>query len=196
MPNTDALTQQLDSNTQAPFVVLTSSFLFNLSLQAVAEYPANMITPMMPVAAIQDSLLAAQSFANSTARNIVYCAAQSAAYRVWHDHFLYSFTPKMYTFHRNYETVAQGCFTNSLEKDYYHNVPASMNGSLLNLRPTANKHIIKHLTAATIDAFTKYSPFADRLGRSMRKMRLQKDHVKDGVDSSFNLLTIVDTRQC
>jgi hypothetical protein len=120
--------------------------------------------PMMPVAAIQDSLLAAQSFVTGTAHDIVYSAAQSSAYQVWHNHFLYSFTPKMYTFYCNYETVAQGCFTNSPKKAYYHNVPASMNGSLLNLCPTANKHIIKHLTAETIDAFTKNSPFTDCLG--------------------------------
>ena len=145
---------------------------------------------MVPVAAVKDSLLDSHNFVNSTARDIVYCAAQSAAYRVWRDRFLYSFTKKMYTYYRNYETVAQRCFTNSPEKAYYHNVPASMNGLLLTLHPTANKHIIKRITTATIDAFTKASPFADCLGRSMREMRLQQEHIKNGVDSSFNLLNI------
>jgi hypothetical protein len=98
----------------------------------------------------------------------------------------------MYTFYRNYETMAQGCFTNSLEKEYYHNIPASMNGSLLTLCPTANKHIIKHLTPATIDAFTINSPFADCLGQSMCEMCLQQEYVKDGVNSSFNLLNIAE----
>jgi hypothetical protein len=108
--------QQPDNNTEAPFQVLTSSVLFSLFLQAVAEHQADMVTPVMPIAAVQDSLLAGQSFVHSTARDIVFCAAQSAAYLVWCDHFLYSFTPKMYTFYCNYETVAQGCFTNLLEK--------------------------------------------------------------------------------
>ena len=118
----------------------------------------------MPAAAVTDSLRDKDNFVNNTARDIIYCAAQSAAYRVWRDRFLYSFTKKMYSYYRNYETVAQRCFTNSPEKEYYHNVPASMNGSLLTLRPTANKHIITRLTPATIDAFTKDSPFADCLG--------------------------------
>jgi hypothetical protein len=51
----NTLTQQLDSNTQAPFQALTSSILFNLFLQTAAEYPADMLTPMMPVAAVQAS---------------------------------------------------------------------------------------------------------------------------------------------
>jgi hypothetical protein len=63
---------------------------------------------------------------------------------------------------------------------------------LLALCPTANTHIIKCLTPATIDAFTKNSPFPDRLGKSMCEMRLQQEHVKCGVDSSFNLLSIVE----
>jgi hypothetical protein len=78
----NALRQQLDSNTQAPFQVLTSSVLFSLFLQAAAEYPADMVTPRTPVTAVQESLLASQSFVDSTACNIVYCAAQSATYCV------------------------------------------------------------------------------------------------------------------
>ena len=74
-----ALTQQLDINTQAPFQVLTSSILFSPFLQSAAEYPADMVTPMVPVAAVQDSLLDSHNFVNSTAHDIVYCAAQSAA---------------------------------------------------------------------------------------------------------------------
>jgi hypothetical protein len=112
----NTLTQQLDSNTQAPFQALTSSILFNLFLQTAAKYPADMVTPMTPVAAVQANLLDGKSFVNSTARNIVYCATQSAAYHVWREHFLYSFTQKMYTFYHNYETMAQGCFTHSLGK--------------------------------------------------------------------------------
>jgi hypothetical protein len=100
--------------------------------------------------------------------------------------------PKMYTFYRNYETMVQGCFTHSPGKEYYHNVPASMNGSLLALHSTANTHIIKCLTPATIDAYTKNSTFADRLGNSMHEMCLQQEHVKGSVDSSFNLLTSVE----
>jgi hypothetical protein len=188
----NALTQQLDSNTQKPFQALTSSILFNLFLQTAAEYPANIVTPMTPIATVQASLLDGQSFANSTARNIVYCAAQSAAYHVRRECFLYSFTQKMYSFYHNYETVAQGCFTHLPEKEYNHNAPASMNGSLLALCPTANTHIIKCLTPATIDAFTKNSPFTDHLGKSMCKMHLQQDHVQGGTDSSFNLLTIIE----
>jgi hypothetical protein len=53
----NALMQQLDNSTQAPFQALTSSVLFSLFLQAVAKHPADMVTPMMPVTAVQDSLL-------------------------------------------------------------------------------------------------------------------------------------------
>jgi hypothetical protein len=117
-----------------PFQVLTSSILFNLFLQAAAEYPADMVTPMIPVAAVQNSLVASHSFVDSTACDIVYCAAQSAAYCVWRDRFFYSFTPTMYTFYCKYETVAHRCFTNSPEKKYYHNVPASCEHTFYGLR--------------------------------------------------------------
>jgi hypothetical protein len=159
----NALTQQLDSNTQAPFQVLTSSVLFSLFLQAAAEYPANMSLQGHP---------SLQSKRASSPAKVLWTALPTTSSTVLPnqppivcgDHFLYSFTSKMYTFYCNSETVAQGCFTNSLEKEYYHNIPASMNGSLLTLCPTANKHIIKCLTPATINAFTKNSPFADCLG--------------------------------
>jgi hypothetical protein len=166
-----ALKQQFGRNTTTPFESFEASAVMKTWLHAAAENPRDMVTPWVPFSMVYDTFRKAPDFVNTDARDIIYCGAQSAAWRVHRDRKLFELTQKMYDHCKNWEAVAQGCFDNSTDKAYYHDVLASMNGSLVALRPMGHRHIA---TRFNIAHFQDDSPFGDTRCRAMRVMVLDQ----------------------